>query len=143
MDAFCRLFQLHCQPRKVYVDDDDELSEVQNGCCTFVPRKPNKRTGLEKVMLSTAYKNKWEGNWLGYWFYAKISFPDPKGSVEEKYLLASDIEMFDHVYQPAFSKRGLGFKSCLEAFMTACQVCGGRDAVEEFLAAKVWPLAAG
>ena len=27
--------------------------------------------------------------------------------------------------------------------MTASQVCGGRDAVEEFLAAKVWPLAAG
>ena len=27
--------------------------------------------------------------------------------------------------------------------MIACQVCGGRDAVEEFLAAKVWPLAAG
>ena len=27
--------------------------------------------------------------------------------------------------------------------MTACQVCGGRDAIEEFLAAKVWPLAAG
>jgi len=62
VDAFCRLFQLHCQPRKVYVDDDAELSEVQNGCCTFVPRKPNKRTGLVKVMLSTAYKNKWEGN---------------------------------------------------------------------------------
>ena len=49
------------------------------------------------VMLSTAYKNKWEGNWLGYWFYAKIGFPDPEGSSEEKYLLASDIEMFDHV----------------------------------------------
>ena len=78
VDAFCRLFQLHCQPRKVYVDDDAELSEVQNGCCTFVPRKPNKRTGLLKVMLSTAYKNKWEGNCLGYWFYAKIGFPDPK-----------------------------------------------------------------
>jgi len=43
VDAFCRLFQLHCQPRKVYVDDDSELSEVQNGCCTFVPRKPNKK----------------------------------------------------------------------------------------------------
>ena len=78
---------------------------------------------------------------MGYWFYAKIGFPDPEGSSEEKYLLASDIEMFDHVYQPAFNKRGPGFKSCLEAFMTTCQVCGGRDAVEEFLAAKVWPLA--
>ena len=34
---------------------------------------------------------------MGYWFYAKIGFPDPEGSSEEKYLLASDIEMFDLV----------------------------------------------
>ena len=27
--------------------------------------------------------------------------------------------------------------------MTACQICGGRDVVEEFLAAKIWPLSAG
>ena len=53
-DAFCRLFQLHCQPRKVFVDDDDEESEVQNGCCTFVPRKSNKKTGLTKVVLAAA-----------------------------------------------------------------------------------------
>jgi hypothetical protein len=24
IDAFCRLYQLHCQPQKVFVDDDDE-----------------------------------------------------------------------------------------------------------------------
>ena len=143
MDAFCRLFELHCQPRKVYVDDDIELSEVQNGCCTFVPHKPNKKSGLEKVMLSTAQKNKWEGNWLGYWFYAKIGFSDPEGSDEEKYLLSSDIEVFEHTYQPAYNKRTPGFKPCLEAFMTACQIFGGRDVVEEFLAVKVWPLSAG
>ena len=28
VDAFCWLFQLHCQPRKVYVDEDTELSKV-------------------------------------------------------------------------------------------------------------------
>ena len=28
VDAFCRLFELHCQPHKVYVDDDTELSKV-------------------------------------------------------------------------------------------------------------------
>ena len=28
VDAFCRLFQLHCQPRKVFKDDDEEESEV-------------------------------------------------------------------------------------------------------------------
>ena len=75
-------------------------------------------------------------------FYAKIGFLDSEGSGEEKYLLASDIEVFEHTYQPAYSKCGPGFKLCLEAFMTACQICGGRDAVEEFLAAKVWPLSA-
>ena len=143
VDAFCRLFQLHCQPRKVFVDDDDEESEVQNGCCTFVPRKSNKKTGLTKVVLAAAQRNKWEGNWLGYWFYAKIGFPDPEGSSAEKYLLASDIEAFDHTYQLAFNKRAPGFKPCVEAFMTACQVCGGRDVVEEFLAAGIWPLSAG
>ena len=58
VDAFCRLFQLYCQPRKVFVDEDDEESEVQNGCCIFVPRKPNKKVGLEKVVLSLAQKNK-------------------------------------------------------------------------------------
>jgi len=80
---------------------------------------------------------------LGYWFYAKIGFPDPEGSGEEKYLQASYIEVFEHTYQPAYSKCGPGFKPCLEAFRTACQICGGRDVVEEFLAAKVWPLSAG
>ena len=85
VDAFCRLFQLHCQPRKVFVDDDDEESEVQNGCYTFVPRKSNKKTGLTKVVLAAAQKNQWEGNWLGYWFYAKIGFSDPEGSNEERF----------------------------------------------------------
>ena len=119
------------------MDDDDEESEVQNGCCTFVPRKSNKKTGLTKVVLAAAQKNKWEGNWLEYWFYAKIGFPDPEGSSEERFLLASDIGAFDHTYQPAYNKRAPGFKPCVEGFMTACQVCGGRDVVEEFLAAGI------
>ena len=102
------------------MDDDEEESEVQNGCCTFVPRKSNKKSSLTKVVLAVAQKNKWEGNWLGYWFYAKIGFPDPECSSEETFLLASDIEAFDHIYQPAYNKRAPGFKPCVEAFMTAC-----------------------
>ena len=112
-------------------------------CCTFVPRKANKKAGLERIMLSTAQKNKWEGNLLRYWFYAKIGFPDPEGSEEQKYLLALGIEGFDHTYQPSFNKRSSNFKSCMAAFKVACQICTGRDVVEEFLAARVWPLSAG
>ena len=70
------------------MDDDDEESEVKNGCCIFVPRKSNKKTGLTKVVLAAAQRNKWEGNWLGYWFYAKIGFPDPEGSSEERFFVS-------------------------------------------------------
>ena len=84
----------------------------------------------------------WKNFWpLGFGLCLLAGLPE--GSSEEKYLLASDIEAFDHTYQPAYNKRVPGFKPCVEAFMTACQVCGGRDVVEEFLATKIWPLSAG
>ena len=91
------------------MDDDDEESEVQNGCCTFVPRKSNKKTGLTKVVLAAAQRNKWEGNWLGYWFYAKIGFPDPEGSSGERFLLDSDIEAFDHTLSTCVQQACIGF----------------------------------
>jgi len=59
VDAFCRLFQLHYQACKVYVYEDTELSEVQNGCCTFVPRKPNKR--IVRTRLSVYLQQAWAG----------------------------------------------------------------------------------
>ena len=77
------------------MDDDEEESEVQNGCCTFrmgvAPSSlasPTRRQVLSKVVLAAAQKNKWEGNWLKYWFYAKIGFPDPEGSSEERFFVS-------------------------------------------------------
>ena len=140
VDAFCRLFELHCQPRKVCVDSDTEPCEVQNGCCTFVPRKNNKKIGLERIEISLAPKNKWEGDWTKYWFYAKIGFPGPEGTDEEIYPLATEVAEFEHTYQPSFNKHLPEFKSCVGAFKAASRACGGRDLVEEFLLAKVWPI---
>ena len=66
MDAFCRLYELQCQGTKVFVEDEVEPSEVQNGCCTFVPTKNNKKAGLEQIELSHSQKNKWEDDWVKY-----------------------------------------------------------------------------
>ena len=60
VDAFYQLYELHCQGRKVLEDGEVELSEVQNTCSTFVPRKNNKKAGLERLELSFSKKNKWE-----------------------------------------------------------------------------------
>lgn len=59
------------------------------------------------------------------------------------YPLAAKITLFEHTCQPGFNKHLPAFKDCIEAFKFACQVCGGRDLVEEFLAAKIWPLSLG
>ena len=57
--------------------------------------------------------------------------------------MAADIEAFEHTYQPGFNKLALGFSSCVGAFTTSSRACGGRDIVEEFVAAKIWPLSHG
>ena len=104
VDAFCRLYEMHPQTRKICLDDGDQIYSAQSGCCSFHPRRANKTQKIERVELSFCQKNKWEDDWVQYWFYAKIGFPDPEGSSEEIYPLASEIEDFDHTYQPGFIK---------------------------------------
>ena len=43
MDAFCRLYELHCQGRRIFEEGEVEPSEAQNACYTFVPWKNNKK----------------------------------------------------------------------------------------------------
>ena len=120
-----------------------EPSEALNVCCTFVLQKNNKKANLERIELSPSQKNKWEDDWTKYWFYAKIGFSRPKEPSEVYYPLASGVEMFEHTCQPGFSRHSPEFKSCLRAFVTASRVCGGRDLVEEFVVARIWPLTPG
>lgn len=51
-DAFCRLYELHPQARKVFLEGEEEPYEAQSGCCTFVPRRNNKKTGLKRLEIS-------------------------------------------------------------------------------------------
>jgi hypothetical protein len=122
---------------------DDESYEAQSGCCTFVPRKNNMKTGLKRLELSHSQKNKWEDDWAQYWFYAKICFPNPEKPGVVFYLMAVKVLPFEHTHQPGFNKRLPDFVSCVSAFETASRVCGGRDLVEEYLEARIWPLTSG
>lgn len=62
VDDFCRLYELHPQGRKVYIAGEVEPYEAQSGCCTFVPRRNNKKTGLERIELSHAQRNRWDSD---------------------------------------------------------------------------------
>jgi hypothetical protein len=49
VDTFYRYYELHSQSCKVFFEGDDESYEAQSDCCTFIPRKNNKKTGLERA----------------------------------------------------------------------------------------------
>jgi hypothetical protein len=89
VDAFYRLFKLRCQARKIIEEGKVEPSEAQNACCTFVPRKNNKKAKLQRIGLSSAHKNKWEDDWVRYWSYAKVKLSKPESPSEVYYPLAA------------------------------------------------------
>jgi len=79
VDAFCRLYEMHPQTRKVSFDEDPQVYSAQSGC-SFHPRRTNKTHGIDRMELSYCQKNKWEDDWEQYWFYAKIGFPSVDSS---------------------------------------------------------------
>ena len=80
---------------------------------------------------------------MKYWFYAKIESPRPDSPSEVYYPLVSKVEMFEHTYQSGFNSHSPEFKSCMTAFKATSKAYGGRDLVEEFIAAGIWPLSPG
>jgi hypothetical protein len=42
-----------------------------------------------------------------------------------------------------FNQRALGIRNCESAFHLASTIVGGRDIIEEFVAARVWPISSG
>jgi hypothetical protein len=42
-----------------------------------------------------------------------------------------------------FNNQALGIRSCENAFHLASTILGGRDIIEEFVAAQVWPISNG
>ena len=134
---------MHLQGQKVSFEDDDKVYSAQSGCCSFHPRWVNKVQKIERIELSFCQKNKWEDDWEQYWFYTKIGFPSVEPSEGVSYPLAAKIEEFKHITKADFRRTVAGYKECYSAFASTTRVVGGRDLIEEYLAAKVWPLTSG
>jgi hypothetical protein len=43
----------------------------------------------------------------------------------------------------SYNKRTADFESCENTFLPASTIIGGRDVIEEFVAADIWPISAG
>jgi hypothetical protein len=106
---------------------------AQYGCLNFHA----KRDGGPK--LSLAVKNKWSARWTKSWFYYCVLCVRSFGGGKSIYLLHSHMSALDYTFElevecPDDDPNDV-------AFIRATTTIKGRDAVEEFVACKMFPLA--
>jgi hypothetical protein len=92
------------------------------------------------LKLSLAIKNKWSSRWTRLWFYCCVPCRRCFGGGKSVYALHSWMGELDYVVDPEVE--------CLDndpndtTFVRATVIIEGRDAVEEYTACKIFPLAA-
>lgn len=79
VDGFARLFELHIQKKRVEFDEEEGAFETQFSCCMFTTRRKNESKKIFRVELSMTQKNRWDDEWLSYWFYIKIDMSEASG----------------------------------------------------------------
>jgi hypothetical protein len=107
------------------------------GCCTFKAARKAKQ-------ISPASKNKWSDDWPRFWFYHKVPKVEKKvgGRIKECYPLAAKMrkDEFDCTPSLVDTKNS---QSCVKAYNLTASLQCCRDLVEEYIAARTWPLKKG
>jgi hypothetical protein len=57
--------------------------------------------------------------------------------------LSCSIEALTTVNAAEFNHQAVGFRNCENAFHLASTILGGRDIIEEFVAAEIWSISYG
>jgi hypothetical protein len=110
---------------------------------TFDARRQNSRKGLTQIQLAPCCKTNFPEDWSSYWFYVKVDMSKIPGYTRPAYPLYSPIEAVTATCTASYNHRVVGFKSCENAFFLASTILGGRDVIEEFVAAGVWLISHG
>jgi hypothetical protein len=120
--------------------DDGKFYEAHYVCCTFNTSRKNTHQGLTRIQLAPCSKNNLPEDWQSFWFYVKVDMSRVSDYTGPTYPFYSPMSPVTEVSTAAFNSRALGFKNCKNAFHLASTILGGRGAIEEFVAAQVWPL---
>jgi hypothetical protein len=132
VDAFARFYELVIIP-EVVKGEDGQFYHSQHACCTFNTRRQNTRQGITRIQIAPCCKSNLTEDWRSHWFYLKVDMPK----------LSCPIAPLAAVNVAKFNQRALGIRSCENAFHLASTILGGRDIIEEFVVARVWPISSG
>ena len=133
LDTFCTYFELQRQPKKVGAQG----LVAQYGSCAFMAKRQQGKSRLE---ISYCQKNKWDKDWMRYWFYIQtfdVTFTHEDGKKITRYPLASVMTEMKPLAKVTPSEEMMPHReACNKAFVLACLYSGCRGLVEEIVAAK-------
>jgi hypothetical protein len=130
-DGFGKHYELDYQQKKVDADGVEKFQQF--GCINF-----HAWQGVG-AKLTPAIKNKWSVGWTKAWFYCKVPTHMCAQGGEAMYHLHSHMCSLDFRTEPPFHCHNNN--SVDAAFVRATKFIRGRDAVEEFVACGMHPLA--
>jgi hypothetical protein len=131
-NLFVKRYELHYQPKTMLTPEGDQIT--QYGCLNFNA----KRDGGPK--LSLTIKNKWSAGWTKLWFYCRVSCRRCSEGGKSMYALHSRMSELDYTIEPKVECPDNDPNDA--AFVRVTTTIRGRDAVEEYVACKIYPLAA-
>jgi hypothetical protein len=138
-DAFARFFELVVMPDVIKVDDG-HFYETHYTCCTFNTHRQNTRKGITRIQIAPCCEINFTEDWSSYWFHVKVDMYAIPGYEGPAHPLSSPIEALTAVCTAAYNHRAARIRSCENAFHLASTILGGRDIIEEFTAAQIWPI---
>jgi hypothetical protein len=130
-NALAKRYKLHYQPKKVETPEGEMFA--QYGCLNFHA----KRDGGPK--LSLTIKNKWSAELTKSWFYCRVPCLRSFEGGKSVYALHSRMSLLDYTVKPEVECPNDDANNA--AFVQATTTIGGQDAIEEFVACKMYPLA--
>jgi hypothetical protein len=131
-NLFEKCYELHYQPKTVSTLDGDQIAQYR--CLNFHA----KRDGGPK--LSLVIKNKWSSRWTRSWFYCRVPYQRCSEGGKRVYALHSWMGELDYTIEPEVECPDNDPNDA--AFIQTTVTIRGRDAVEEYMAWKIFPLAA-
>jgi hypothetical protein len=130
-NAFAKRYELHYQLKTVETPDGDQIA--QYGCLNFHA----KRDGSLK--LSLAIKNKWATERMKSWFYCRVPYRRSFKGEKSVHALHSRMSELDYSVEPVVKCSNNDPQD--DAFIRVTSTIRGHDAVEEYVACKMYPLA--
>jgi hypothetical protein len=142
VDAFARFYELVIIP-EVIKGSDGQFYHTQHACCTFNTRRQNTRKGITRIQIAPCCKSNLTDDWNSHWFYLKVNMSEVSGYTGPAHPWSCPIAPLTAVNTAEFNQQALGIRNCESAFHLASTILGGRDIIEEFVAARVWPISSG